>query len=65
MKMVLRRLSLTYGQHEAVLRIARSIANLGASEHLKAKHVAEAVQYRGDATCFRVDRLPIPQGVTV
>ena len=59
-EMVLRRLSLTYGQHEAVLRTARAIANLDGSEYLKAKHVAEACQYRGDATCFRVDRLPIP-----
>ena len=60
LEMVLRRLSLTYGQHEAVLRTARAIANLDGSEYLKAKHVAEACQYRGDATCFRVDRLPIP-----
>ena len=40
-EMALRRLSLTAGQYNAVLRTARAIANLDASEHLKAKHVAE------------------------
>jgi magnesium chelatase family protein len=29
-----------------VLKLARTIADLGASETISAKHVAEAVQYR-------------------
>jgi magnesium chelatase family protein len=56
-EMALRRLSLTPGQWERILRVARAIANLDASELLKAKHIAEAVQYRADATIFRPERV--------
>jgi predicted ATPase with chaperone activity len=29
-----------------VLKVARTIADLGASDHVRADHVAEALQYR-------------------
>lgn len=57
MEMACRRLSLTTGQYISILNTARAIANLDGSDLLKAKHVAEAVQYRGDATIFRLDKL--------
>lgn len=44
-EMAMRRLQLTYGQYNAMLKVARAIANLDGSELLKAKHVAEAIQY--------------------
>jgi predicted ATPase with chaperone activity len=46
-EMAARRLAMTNGQYGAMLRIARAIANLDASDTLKAKHVAEACQYSG------------------
>lgn len=52
MEMASRRLSLTAGQFRAVIRVARTIANLDASSDLRAKHVAEAIQYQ--AMCGRV-----------
>lgn len=45
MEMAARRLSLTYAQYNAVLRVARVIANLDRFAQLQARHVAEAVQY--------------------
>jgi predicted ATPase with chaperone activity len=45
-EMVMRRLSLNFGTGQRILRVARTIANLDASPVLKAKHVAEAVQYK-------------------
>lgn len=57
MEMATRRLSLTHGQYNHVLTTARAIANLDGSERLKAKHLAEAVQYRADATIYRLDRI--------
>ncbi len=56
-EMALRRLSLTPGQWERILKVARAIANLDASDTLKGKHIAEAVQYRADATIFRPERV--------
>jgi magnesium chelatase family protein len=57
LEMAIRRMSLTNGQYQAIMRVARVIANLDASEWLKAKHIAEAVQYRADATIFRPERV--------
>lgn len=46
LEMAVRRMSLSARAHDRILKVARTIADLGGSDAVTAKHVAEAVQYR-------------------
>lgn len=46
LEMAVRKLSLSARAHDRILKVARTVADLGGAEAVAAKHVAEAVQYR-------------------
>ena len=47
-EMALSRLALTARGHDRVLRVARTIADLDGSDRIRADHLAEALQFRGE-----------------
>ena len=46
MKAAFTQLGMTARSYDKVLRVARTIADLDKSEHIKEAHLAEAIQYR-------------------
>ena len=46
LEMAVRKLGLSARAHDRILKVARTVADLDSADHVTAKHLAEAVQYR-------------------
>src|SRR5215472_4251388 len=46
LEMAMRRMSLSAGAHDRILKVARTVADLDGASAIAAKHIAEAIQYR-------------------
>jgi len=46
LELAVRKMGLSARAHDRILKVARTVADLGGSGHVTAKHLAEAVQYR-------------------
>jgi magnesium chelatase family protein len=46
LEMAVRKMGLSARAHDRILKVARTVADLGGADAIQAKHVAEAVGYR-------------------